>query len=128
MIKYPNGSNFGFPINSAKMNTLMAYNPRLFNINVTSLPDTYYRFFEVGLGYFLVQGGSTDFGSSYDYDKYSDMLGGQLDPSSIESGASIKGEVMVHVLHPCTNFLNHVKLTAIYLASELATKKANQFQ
>ena len=105
----------------------MKHNPSLFHINVTSLPDTYYRFFEVGLGYFLVQGGSPDFGSSYDYDKYSDMLGGQLDPSSIESGASIQGEVMVHVLHPYTNFLNNVKLKTMYLAAELATKKQISF-
>ena len=93
--KYPSGSDFSFPLNSVKMTTLMERNPRLFNITLQSLPDTYYRYFEVGLGYFLVQGGAPDWGSSYDYDKYSDMLGGEIDPSSIETGATLKGKVMV---------------------------------
>lgn len=77
----------------------MKHNPRLFNITLQSLPDTYYRYFEVGLGYFMIQGGAADWGSSFDYDKYSEMLGGQIDPSSIETGASLKGKAMVHVLH-----------------------------
>lgn len=67
-----------------------ANEPRLFNV---SLPDTYYRFFEVGLGYFITQGGAPDFASSYDYDKYQDMFGGEIDPTSISNGASLQGTI-----------------------------------
>lgn len=69
----------------------MKNNPNVFNTTLQALPDTYYRFFEVGMGYFITQGGSPDFASSYDFEKYQDYFGGQLDPSSIASGASIKG-------------------------------------
>ena len=94
MTKYPNGSSFGFPLNSAKMTTLMKANePRLFNV---SLPDTYYRFFEVGLGYFITNGGSPDFAKTYDYDKYQNAFGGQIDPSSIKNDRNIQGMFTEH--------------------------------
>ena len=79
------------------MTTLMEYNPRIFNISVDELPPSYYRFFEVGFGYFITQGGSPDFASSYDYDKYQDLFGGQIDPTSIATGATIKGNNALYI-------------------------------
>ena len=73
------------------MSTLMEENPQIFNISIDALPDTYYRFFEVGLGYFVTQGGSLAFASSYDFDKYQDMFGGEIDPTSISKTATLKG-------------------------------------
>ncbi len=88
------------------MTTLMEANPLKFNnVNAKSLPDTYYRFFEVGLGYFMTQGISKDFASSYDFKKYQDMFGGQIDPSSIANSGSVKGATIAHMFQfSCTRF------------------------
>ena len=51
-------------------------NPLLFN---TPLPEMYYRFFEIGVAYFMSQGGAPDFATSYDFKKYTDYVGGQGD-------------------------------------------------
>lgn len=70
----------------------MKYNPHLYNV---SLPDTYYRFFEVGMGYFLTDGGSPNFASSYDFEKYERLIGGQVDPSSLQSSQNLIGDAIV---------------------------------
>ena len=83
----------------------MELNPKIFNISVNDLPSSYYRFFEVGLGYFITQGASPDFASSYDYDKYQDLFGGEVDPSSIANRGSIKGNTMIYVVIPASRGL-----------------------
>lgn len=67
----------------------MRANPEVYNV---SLPDTYYRFFEVGAGFFITQGGAKDFASSYDFEKYSELIGGEADPTSIRNETTIQGK------------------------------------
>ena len=76
--KYPNGTDFSFPLNSQKMRNLMTYNPKLYN--TSNLSQAYYRFFEVALGYWLTRG-NTSYNND-DFVTYSMLLGGQVDPTS----------------------------------------------
>ena len=55
----------------------MDANPELYNTSI--LPDTYYRFFEVALGYFIYDGKSPVYANSYDFEVYSPLVGGSLD-------------------------------------------------
>ena len=73
-------ADFSFPLNGPKMRKLMKENPQLYNVSL--LRDTYYRYFEVGVGYFITDGGSVNYASTYDFKKYSEMLGGAPDPTS----------------------------------------------
>ena len=57
------------------MKTLMRYNPGMYN--VSSLTDSYYRFFEVALGYWLTEGNRSY--SNYNYVTYGKLLGGAVD-------------------------------------------------
>lgn len=56
---------------------LMAANPQIYNVSI--LPDTYYRFFEVALGYFIFDGKSPGYANNYDFEVYSELVGGSLD-------------------------------------------------
>ena len=76
--KYPNGTDFSFPLNTQKMKTLMKYNPELYN--TSNLSQAYYRFFEVALGYWLTRG-NTSYNND-DFVTYGLLLGGQVDPTS----------------------------------------------
>jgi hypothetical protein len=77
--KYPNGSDFSLVINSNKMRELMKYNSQLYNVSL--LPETYYRYFEIGIGFFLTNGGSRRYAETYDFKKYGDLIGGAADPT-----------------------------------------------
>ena len=66
-------------INSNKMQTLMKNNPDLYDISLLS--DSYYRYFEIGLGYFITDGGSPNYATTYDFRKYESLLGGVAVPT-----------------------------------------------
>lgn len=53
--------------------------PKLYNVSL--LPDTYYRYFEIGLEYFITDGGSPTYPTTYDFKKYESLLGGVFDPT-----------------------------------------------
>jgi hypothetical protein len=63
------------------MQALMKYNPQLYN-NISLLPDSYYRYFEIGLGYFITDGFSPSYASTYDFKEYSSLLGAATDPTA----------------------------------------------
>lgn len=88
MSKYPNGTDFSFPVNSEKMRILMQYNPKLYN--TSKLSQAYYRFFEVALGYWLTRG-NTSYHND-DFVTYTLLLGGQVDPTSKLNTPSFQGE------------------------------------
>ena len=50
--------------------------------NVSLLPDTYYRYFEVGVGYFITNGLDEHYASTYDFAKYRKYIAGTPDPTS----------------------------------------------
>ena len=79
----------------------MQYNPRLYNVSM--LPDSYYRYFEVGNGFFITNGGSPAYASTYDFKKYGNLLGGVADPTlagNATSNSYLQGEILR------TSFLN----------------------
>lgn len=51
----------------------MENNKDLYNVSLFS--DSYFRYFEVGLGYFITDGGSRDYSNSFDFKKYHSFLG-----------------------------------------------------
>ena len=61
----------------------MAANPQIYNVLI--LPDTYYRLFEVALGYFIFDGKSTEYANTYDFEVYSKLAGGSLDEGFLEN-------------------------------------------
>ncbi len=73
----------------------MKENPQFYNVSL--LPDTYYRFFEVGVGHFITHGGSLNYASTYDFEKYSGMLAGAPDPSS--NTAKIRSPQGIYYVH-----------------------------
>ena len=66
-------------INDDKMKQLMKHNSQLYN--ASSLPETYYRFFEIGLGFFITNGGHPRYAETYDFKKYGKLIGGVSDPT-----------------------------------------------
>lgn len=71
----------------------MKANPNIYNV---TLPDTYYRFFEVGAGYFMTQGGAKDYGSSFDYKNYKEFIGGELDPTTLTNKTITEGKILAY--------------------------------
>ena len=67
----------------------MAHNRQLYNIS--TLPRTYYRYFEVGLGYFITNGLQSDYWKNYDFQTYSVLVGGEKDPTTLPSGSNLQG-------------------------------------
>ena len=57
----------------------MKYNPHLYNVSL--LPQTYYRYFEVGFGFFITNGGDRQYAETYDFKKYGHLIGGAADPT-----------------------------------------------
>ncbi len=58
----------------------MKHNPQLYNVSLIS--DSYYRYFEIGLGYFITDGRrSHAYATTYDFKKYESLLGGATDPT-----------------------------------------------
>lgn len=69
------------------MKQLMKNNPQLYN--ASSLPETYYRYFEIGLGFFITNGGDSQYAETYDFKKYGNLIGGVSDPT-LSQNASIQ--------------------------------------
>ena len=57
----------------------MEKNPQLYNVSL--LTQTYYRYFEIGVGFFITNGGSRKYAETYDFKKYGDLIGGAADPT-----------------------------------------------
>lgn len=76
------------PVNAHKMEILMQNNPQLYN---NTLPETYYRYFEVALGYFITDGLKPDYWKTHDFQSYSQLVGGEKDPSALTSGYNLQG-------------------------------------
>ena len=70
------------------MTTLMNGNPLLYN--TSSHSQDYYRFFEVGLGFFLRDGFQSAFVNNYDYKSYSQYFGGKNDITTSGTRESLK--------------------------------------
>ena len=67
----------------------MTGNAQLYNIS--TLSRDYYRFFEVGLGFFLRDGSKSRFVNNYDYKTYSRYFGGKSDLTTSGTHEGIKG-------------------------------------
>lgn len=93
--KYPNDTDFSIPVNSHKIQTLMQFNPALYNMS--QLSQGYYRYFEVALGYWLTHGNTSY--SSHDFITYSSLLGGQVDPTIEEKKPDFQGLKFVLLRH-----------------------------
>jgi hypothetical protein len=79
------------PFDSQKMKTLMNGKPLLYNIS--TLSKDYYRFFEVGVGFFLRNGSKSAFVNNYDYKTFSKYFGGRNDitSSGTHDGVKLQG-------------------------------------
>ncbi|CAB4019605.1 dispatched homolog 1-like, partial [Paramuricea clavata] len=87
--KYPMNTDLRLPVNENKMKVLMGNNSKLYNNS--GLPETYYRYFEVALGYFITDGLKSDYWKNYDFQTYSQLVGGEEDPSALSSGSKLQG-------------------------------------
>ncbi|XP_070577305.1 protein dispatched homolog 1-like isoform X2 [Ptychodera flava] len=65
----------GMPITEVKMRSMMDANPNIFN--TSELHDTFYRYFETGVGYWLTRGYNGTANS--DNDEYGEILGEEID-------------------------------------------------
>lgn len=88
--KYPAGLDFSLPTSGEKIIPLMTANPQLYNVSL--LPDTYYRFFEVALTYFIFDGKSPEYANSYDFEVFSPLMGGSLDEGISENTHILQGK------------------------------------
>lgn len=70
----------------------MQDNPSLYN--VSKLSDNYYRYFEVGLGFFLTNGSRTGYANNYDYQTFGTYFGGTTDiaESGTYQDTAVQGE------------------------------------
>lgn len=84
------------PVSEKKIKPLMSANPLLFNVSI--LPDTYYRYFEIALSFFLIQGGSPEYANSYDFKVYSKLVEGAIDEDISGNDQLVQGTVYVHSL------------------------------
>ncbi|XP_028396244.1 protein dispatched homolog 3-like [Dendronephthya gigantea] len=75
--KYTPNSDLSIPSSEQKMTTLMKGNPSRYNMSMHS--KDYFRFFEVGLGFFLRNGSQSTFVNNYDYKTYSKYFGSRND-------------------------------------------------
>lgn len=57
----------------------MEYNPTLYNLSLLS--ENYYRYFEIGVGFFITDGGNPRYAETYDFKKYGQLIGGAADPT-----------------------------------------------
>ena len=76
--------------------------------NVSLLPDTYYRYFEVGVGYFITNAGDKTYASTYDFEKYNKFIAGTPDPTS-KAALTLQGNFLVF-LESCifSNMLGNI--------------------
>ena len=78
MKRFPRGTNLSLPIDEGKAKMLMKARPIIYN--ETLVTQDYKRFFEIGLGYWLSNGGSPSPG--YSYFVYGNWMGGSIDPTA----------------------------------------------
>ena len=71
-----------FPFDEGNISTLITSNPDIYK-NHSAQNIT--RFFEVGAGFFMVQGGKKDYISSFDYRRYKDLIEGVIYPRSFSN-------------------------------------------
>ena len=76
--KFPEDANLSLPIDQSKAKTLMKAQP--FVYNDTMITPEYRRFFEIGLGFWLSNGGNPNPG--YHYFVYGNWMGGSIDPTA----------------------------------------------
>ncbi|KAK7504971.1 hypothetical protein BaRGS_00003999 [Batillaria attramentaria] len=87
--QYPSRpADLKLPTTETKLQTLVQYNPAVFN--TTSLPPLFYRYFETVLGYWLHNAYTRD-PSYYDYTAYSSLLGEGRDHFDTQPVASSPG-------------------------------------
>jgi hypothetical protein len=70
----------------------MEGNPALYNIS--ALPQTYYRYFEIGIGYFITNGGDSGYAETYDFKKYGNLIGGAADPTLQQNASSPRNQYL----------------------------------
>lgn len=97
------------------MRNMMKYNPRLYNMS--RLSQTYYRYFEVALGYWLTQGNTSY--NNRDFVTYSLLLGGQVDPTSVVKRPSFQGKLL-KLLFSVQGLSYHMSLLS-YVGHERST-------
>lgn len=85
---YTTGSDLSLPYNEQKMTKLMNGNPSRYNISMHS--KDYFRFFEVGLGFFLTNGSQSTFVNNYDYKTYSKYFGARNDITTSGTSKGLK--------------------------------------
>ncbi len=93
-------------------------NPLLYNIS--ELAKDYYRFFEVGTGFFLRDGAQSAFVNNYDYKKYSKYFGARNDitSSGTHEGLESQGKVSSFPKETCIKQSFHQKQTIIFFSAE----------
>ena len=77
---YPTPVNF--PFDEENVRTLITSNPGIYE---NSSAENITRFFEVGAGFFMTQGGKRDYSSSFDYKRYRELIEGVIYPQSFDS-------------------------------------------
>jgi hypothetical protein len=77
-------------VNEKKMDVLMQNNPKLYQNS--TLPKTYYRYFELALGYFITDGLKQNYWKNYDFQTYSQLVGGEKDPTTVSSSSNLQGK------------------------------------
>ena len=89
-------------------------NPLLYNIS--ELAKDYYRFFEVGTGFFLRDGAQSAFVNNYDYKKYSKYFGARNDitSSGTHEGLESQGKVSSFPKETCIKQSFHQKQTIFF--------------
>jgi hypothetical protein len=85
---YPNNTVLTLPTTAEKTKALMRRHPHLYAIS--KLTDTYYRYYEVMMGFWLTQGNKTY--SSHDYITYSRLLGGAMDKTATTTKPNFEGK------------------------------------
>ena len=76
--RYPKGTNLSLPMNEQRGKAVMKANPIVYNESLVT--EDYNRFFEIGLGYWLSNGGNPQPG--YQYFVYGNWMGGSMDPTA----------------------------------------------
>ncbi|XP_077990897.1 protein dispatched-like [Glandiceps talaboti] len=102
---HQSGTDFSMPIGEVKMRALMEANPAIFD--TSKLHETFYRYFETGLGYWLTAGYTVQ---GLPSNKYSEMLGEAVDrwdTYDIVSGTDVFGTRLKYVAFKVTTSLSH---------------------
>ena len=108
--KYPPESDFALPTTETKILPLMKANPSIYN--VTILSNSYYRYFEVALGFFIFDGRSPGYANTYDFEVYSKLAGGSLDEGIAgDQNNILQGETL------CANVGLHFVIRRTYFQS-----------